>query len=86
MPKRARKPSLLKYISIDRERIRRNIEEGRDDPVIVIEFEDFPGVYQYAREVLINGPSRVVYRPNSPDSDDRFSTAWVETGADIDTT
>lgn len=69
------------YISVDRKRIKENHDLGVRRPVLVV--EDDNGRHEYVKEVHINGPCKVVYRPDKPDRDDPLSTAWVEVEDDV---
>ncbi len=64
-------------IHINRHKIRRNHKTGDRDPVITVKTYKSN---EYARDVLINGPSKVVYRPDKPLS--CGAKVWIE--ADYD--
>lgn len=65
-------------IHVNRQHIAMNAKDGGDRPVYTVKMSD--GRTRYAREVEINGPSRMVY-------DDRQLTcgarAWIETTAKL---
>ncbi len=69
-------------ISIDRHVIAANAKSGERKPVIAIELVGNSSCI-YAHEVFIPGPSRLVYRPDNPDLDDKLSTAWLEVEGDV---
>jgi hypothetical protein len=58
--------------------IRKNKKEGTNDPPITI--KNWRG-NTYAREVVIHGPSRVVYSPDKPLS--CGSRCWIETECEV---
>lgn len=61
-------------IHVNQRKIRSNIKTGAKDPVITVK------TYNsniYAHEVMINGPSKVVYSPDKPLS--CGARVWIET-------
>ena len=65
-------------IHVNQHNIRRNRKEGRNDPVITCK------TYKsnlYGHEVVIQGPSRVVYSPDKPLS--CGAVLWIETEDDV---
>jgi hypothetical protein len=71
---------MKKYISVDREAIYRNAARGTNEPVLIVEYEDGrPPLY--AHELVWDGPSRLVYRPDAAEG--RLSSAWIETEAAV---
>lgn len=52
------------YISINSHVVRSNTKHGRDDPPIRIARTRSDRSPTYAREIRIDGPSRLVYDPN----------------------
>lgn len=54
------------YISINGHTIRSNAITGKDDPPIRIARTKSDQRPQYAREIAIDGPSRLVYSPGKP--------------------
>ncbi len=68
----------MKIIHINRNVIQQNAK--RDVPLPVCRVQDGKTT-RYAMEVQINGPSRMVYRPDDPLS--CGAKLWIETDADI---
>jgi hypothetical protein len=68
----------MKIIHINRNIIQQNAKHDKDDPVVRVEEK---GVVQYCMEVEINGPSRMVYRPDKPRP--CGAKLWIETEADV---
>ncbi len=66
-------------IHINRNIIQSNSKHGKADPVCRVERGN--GV-EYCMEVLINGPSRMVYRPNKPRP--CGAKLWIETDAQVE--
>lgn len=66
------------YIRISRSILKENVTRGRHEPVVCVEIA---GNVSYCMEAEIDGPSRVVYRPDEP----RIGGArvWIETDAPI---
>jgi hypothetical protein len=67
-------------IHVNQHRIRRNLKEGSQDPVLTVKTYNSN---QYAYEVDIRGPSRIVYSPDKPLS--CGARVWIETEARVDT-
>lgn len=71
---------MLSRIHVNQHNIRANKKAGNDDlPVITIKHGN--GVNTYCDEVEIEGPSKVVYRPEKPLS--CGARVWVETRAPV---
>jgi hypothetical protein len=68
----------MKIIHINRNIIQQNAKHDKDDPVVRVEEK---GVVQYCMEVEINGPSRMVYRPDKPRP--CGAKLWIETESDV---
>jgi hypothetical protein len=68
----------MKIIHINRNIIQQNAKHGDEQPVVRVEEK---GVVQYCMEVEINGPSRMVYRPDKPRP--CGAKLWIETEADV---
>lgn len=68
---------MKKYISVDKGAIAKNAANGTNEPVLVVEQES--GKVTHADEVRIEGPSTLVYRPNSG----RLNSSWIETDSRI---
>lgn len=69
---------MKKRIHVNQHAIKRNRKTGGDEPVLTCK------TYKsndYAHEIEIAGPSRVVYRPDRPLS--CGAHVWIETGADV---
>lgn len=67
-------------IHVNQHRIRRNLKQGSNDPVLTVKTYNSN---QYAHEVDIRGPSRIVYSPDKPLS--CGARVWIETEARVDT-
>jgi hypothetical protein len=68
----------MKIIHINRNIIQANAKHQRADPVCRVE-ED--GRVQYCMEVEIEGPSRMIYRPDKPRP--CGAKLWIETDAPV---
>lgn len=65
-------------VHVNQHAIRRNAKEGTDEPVLTVK------TYcsnRYARQVEIQGPSRLVYSPDKPLS--CGARVWIETQAEV---
>ena len=68
---------MTKIIHVNRQHIAMNAKDGKNRPVYTI--KDI-GKTRYAREVVINGPSRLVYNSTQLSCGAR---AWIETDAEL---
>jgi len=68
----------MKIIHINRNIIQQNAKHGREEPVVRVEEN---GIVKYCMEVTINGPSKMVYRPNKPRP--CGAKLWIETNSDV---
>lgn len=68
----------MKIIHVNRQHIAMNAKDGRNRPVYTIKDR---GKTLYAREVIINGPSKLVYNGEQLTCGAR---AWIETDSDIE--
>jgi len=68
----------MKIIHVNRQHIAMNAKDGKNRPVYTIKDK---GKARYAREVIINGPSKLIYNGNQLTCGAR---AWIETDSDID--
>jgi len=66
-------------IHVNRQHIAMNAKDGGNRPVYTTKHNE--GRTIYAREVIINGPSRLVY---SGDQLSCGARAWIETHADLE--
>lgn len=67
-------------IHVNQAAIKKNTKLGTDDPVLTIK------TYKsntYAHEVVIKGPSKIVYRAKKPLS--CGARAWIETESEVET-
>lgn len=69
----------MKIIHINRNIIQQNAKHGREDPVV--RFEE-NGKVTYCMEIIIKGPSRMIYRPDKPRP--CGAKLWIETDADCE--
>jgi hypothetical protein len=67
-------------IHVNQHRIRSNLKKGLKDPVLTVKTYNSN---QYAYEVDIRGPSKIVYSPDKPLS--CGARVWIETEARVDT-
>lgn len=68
---------MVKIIHVNRQFIAMNVKDGKNRPVYTIKDK---GKTIYAREVIINGPSKMVYNGDQLNCGAR---AWIETDADV---
>ena len=69
---------MITRIHVNQHVVRRNGKTGEREPVLTVKRG---GKNQYAHEVTIDGPSKVVYSPDKPLS--CGAKVWVETTADV---
>lgn len=69
----------MKIIHINRNIIQQNAKHGRENPVCRVEEN---GNVTYCMEVVINGPSRMVYRPSNPRP--CGAKLWIETDSEVE--
>ena len=65
-------------IHVNQHKIKRNAKTGEREPVLTCK------TYKsndYAHEVMIDGPSRIIYRPNKPLS--CGARVWIETESEV---
>ena len=67
----------MKVIHVNRQHIAMNAKDGGNRPVYTIKDN---GKIRYAREVEINGPSRLIYNGHQLSCGAR---AWIETDSEI---
>lgn len=70
---------MLARIHVNQHVIRSNRETGAREPVITVKSARGN---QYASEVVIRGPSKVVYRPDHPLP--CGATVWIETESEVE--
>jgi len=68
----------VKIIHVNRQHIAMNAKDGKNRPVYTVKDK---GKTLYAREVIINGPSKLVYNGNQLTCGAR---AWIETNSEIE--
>ena len=69
---------MRKRIHINQHKIRSNKKHGLNEPVITVKTSKSN---DYAHEVEINGPSKVIYSPDKPLS--CGAKVWIETDAEV---
>ena len=69
----------MKIIHINRNIIQRNAKHGTENPVCRVEEN---GKVVYCMELIIKGPSRMVYRPDAPRP--CGAKLWIETEAELE--
>jgi len=70
---------LKKVIHVNMHAIRANLKHDKQDPVITVK------TYKsndYGHEVVIDGPCKIVYRPNKPLS--CGARVWITTNANVE--
>jgi hypothetical protein len=67
---------LIKRIHVDQPRLRANLSDGTDRPILTVQARGGP--YK-AHEVTINGPSKVIYA----DPLSCGARCWIETTAEV---
>jgi hypothetical protein len=70
---------VTKIIHINRNIIQSNAKHGTTKPVCRVEVDK---KVTYCMEVVINGPSRMVYRPDKPRK--CGAKLWIETDAELE--
>lgn len=70
----------MKRIHINSNRIKSNAKNGTNDPVVTV--RQGQKIIAYGHEVVIHGPSTVVYRPEKPLS--CGAKVWIETEAEVE--
>jgi len=68
---------MVKIIHVNRQHIAMNAKDGKNRPVYTVKDR---GQTRYAREVIINGPSRLVYSGQQLTCGAR---AWIETDSEL---
>lgn len=69
---------MKKFIHVNQHVIRENAKTGEREPVLTVKtYKD----NHYAHELVIDGPCRIVYRPDKPLS--CGAKVWIETDADV---
>lgn len=68
---------MVKIIHVNRQHIGMNAKDGKNRPVYIIKEN---GKTAYAREVQINGPSKLVYNGKQMKCGAR---AWIETDSEL---
>ena len=68
---------LVKRIHVDQHRIKSNAKTGADEPVLTVQAQGGP--YK-AHEILIDGPSRIVYDGRTLSCG---AKVWIETTAEV---
>ena len=71
---------MKKIIHINRNVIQRNNKHNLQDPVCRVEYEG--GIVKYCMEVIICGPSHMIYNPKKPRP--CGAKLWIETYADVE--
>lgn len=66
-------------IHINRNIIQRNAKRGEAEPVCRVEIDKS---VRYCMEVIIKGPSRMVYRPDNPRP--CGAKLWIETDSELE--
>ena len=71
--------TMIKRIHVNQHRIKSNKKHNKNDPVITVKTSKSN---TYGHEVIIQGLSKVIYRPNKPLS--CGAKVWIETEADVE--
>ena len=65
-------------VHVNQHVIKANRKHGKRDPVLTVKtYKD----NQYGSEVVINGPCKIIYRPDKPLS--CGATVWIETESEV---
>jgi hypothetical protein len=70
---------MTSIIHINRNIIQKNAKRGETEPVCRVEID---GIVRYCMEVIIKGPSRMVYRPDEPRK--CGAKLWIETDSELE--
>jgi hypothetical protein len=74
----AKRLNMKTIIHVNQHVVRANTKNGTEDPVLTVKtYKE----NKYAKRVLINGPSRVVYSPEKPLS--CGARVWIETESEV---
>ena len=68
----------IKRIHVNQHKIKSNKKYNRKDPVLTVKTSK---TNTYGHEVVIHGPSKVVYRPDKPLS--CGARVWIETESEV---
>ena len=69
---------MIKRIHVNQHRIKANKKHSLNDPVITVKTSKSN---TYGHEVVINGPSKVIYSPDKPLS--CGARVWIETESEV---
>ena len=69
----------MKIIHINRNIIQQNAKHNREEPGVRVEEN---GGVKYCMEVVIDGPSKMIYRPDKPRP--CGAKLWIETDSDVE--
>ena len=69
---------MIKRIHVNQHRIKANKKHNLNDPVITVKTSKSN---TYGHEVVINGPSKVIYSPDKPLS--CGARVWIETDSEV---
>lgn len=69
------------FIHVNQSHIRKNIKAAADDKVPVLTVKTYK-TNRYGNNVVIHGPSKVVYSPDKPLS--CGARVWIETDCEVD--
>jgi len=69
----------IKRIHVNQHKIKSNKKYNKKDPVLTVKTSKSN---TYGHEVVIHGPSKVIYNPDKPLS--CGAKVWIETEADVD--
>jgi len=69
---------MIKRIHVNQHRIKANKKHNLNDPVITVKTSKSN---TYGHEVVINGPSKVIYSPDKPLS--CGARVWIETESEV---
>ena len=69
---------MIKRIHVNQHRIKANKKHNLNDPVITVKTSKSN---TYGHEVIIHGPSKVIYSPDKPLS--CGARVWIETEAEV---
>ena len=72
---------MIKRIHVNQHNIKHNAKTGNNSPVFTVKTYKSN---RYGHEVEINGPCKIIYKPNNPLS--CGARVWIETDSDTITT
>ena len=69
---------MKKYIQVNQHKIKSNFKHNKNEPVLTVKTYKSNN---YGHEIEIDGPCKIVYRPNKPLS--CGARVWIETKSEV---